>query len=98
MWVRIAVRYPVWYETEPLARYRMHDNSNTGRHLSSGEDMRYTAMAIALFLEHLPRDLAASVGPKARRTYALPRCRAPGCCSSAAIGSEPRLKSVRRSG
>lgn len=71
MWVRIAARYPVWYETEPLARYRMHDNSNTGRHLRSGEDMHYTAMAIALFLEHLPRDLAASVGPKARRTYAL---------------------------
>ena len=78
MWVRIAAQYPVWYETEPLARYRMHDNSNTGRHLRSGEDMHYTAMAIALFLEHLPRDLAASVGPKARRTYALSALRSAG--------------------
>ena len=71
MWVRIAARYPVWYETEPLAHYRMHDNSNTGRHLRSGADMRYTGLAIALFLEHLPRDIAARVEPKARGTYAL---------------------------
>ena len=71
MWVRIAARYPVWYEAEPLARYRMHDDSNTGRHFRTGEDMRYTALAIDLFLEYLPREIAAEVGPKARRTYAV---------------------------
>ena len=70
MWVRIASRFPVWYEPEALACYRMHEESNTGRHLRSGEDMRYTALAIALFLEHLPDEVAARVGPRARRTYA----------------------------
>ena len=39
MWVRIASRYPVWYETEPLALYRMHANSNTGRHVRTAEDI-----------------------------------------------------------
>ena len=53
MWVRIAARYPVWYETEPLALYRMHANSNTGRHVRTAEDIRYTREAIDLF-EALP--------------------------------------------
>lgn len=70
MWIRIASRYPIWYETEPLASYRMHDDTNTGRHLQSGEDIRYTGLAIELFTEHLPSDIARRVVPKARRTYA----------------------------
>ncbi len=71
MWVRIAAHYPIWYEVEPLAAYRMHDDSNTGRHLRSGEDMRYTGLAIEIFAAHLPPDMARRVVPTARRTYAL---------------------------
>jgi len=71
MWVRIAAHYPVWYEPEALAVYRMHDDSNTGRHVRSGEDMRYTAMAIDMFETYLPRDAAAAVAGRARETYAL---------------------------
>src|SRR5512143_2035432 len=37
MWVRIASQYPVWYEVEPLAAYRMHSASNTGRHIRNGD-------------------------------------------------------------
>lgn len=70
MWVRIAARYPIWYEPEPLACYRMHDESNTGRHRRSAEDVRYTGMAIALFAGHLSPELAARVIPLARATYA----------------------------
>ena len=33
MWVRIAAHFPIWYERQPLAVYRMHAASNTGRHL-----------------------------------------------------------------
>ena len=29
MWVRIAAHFPVWYEPEPLALYRVHDSSIT---------------------------------------------------------------------
>ena len=31
MWVRIAAHFPVWYEPEPLALYRIHDSSITAR-------------------------------------------------------------------
>ena len=71
MWVRIATRYPIAYETEPLAAYRMHDDSNTGRHVRTGEDMRYTRKAISIFESYLPADLAPSVVARARATYAM---------------------------
>jgi glycosyltransferase involved in cell wall biosynthesis len=70
MWVRIAARYPVWYEPEPLAVYRMHSASNTGRHVLSGEDVRYTRMAIELFQSYLPEETAGPLAEAARETYA----------------------------
>lgn len=71
MWVRIASRYPVWYETEPLALYRMHANSNTGRHIGTAEDISYTRAAIDLFQAHLPPSRAAAIVRTARQRYAL---------------------------
>jgi glycosyltransferase involved in cell wall biosynthesis len=71
MWVRIAANYPIWYETEPLAAYRMHSNSNTGRHIRSGEDMRYTRKAISIFKSYLPTTIAERVSKQARETYAF---------------------------
>jgi glycosyltransferase involved in cell wall biosynthesis len=71
MWVRVASHYPVWYEVEPLAAYRMHGNSNTGRHVRTAEDMRYTRMAIELFAPYLPADRARDIVRRARATYAL---------------------------
>lgn len=70
MWVRIAARFPVWYEPEPLALYRMHDNSNTGRHVRSAADMAYTRRAIEIFQEYLPPDIAPQIIATARATYA----------------------------
>ena len=70
MWVRIAAHYPIWYEVEPLALYGMHRDSNTGRHVHSGEDMRYTRMAMELFGAYLPSTVARTVIGKARKTYA----------------------------
>jgi glycosyltransferase involved in cell wall biosynthesis len=71
MWVRIAARYPIWYEVEPLAVYRMHLHSNTGRHIRSGEDIRYTRQAIEIFKSYLPPHMANQVSRQARETYAL---------------------------
>ena len=71
MWVRIAARYPIWYETEPLAAYRMHSASNTGRHVRSGDDIRYTRMAIEIFKSYLPVEKADQITKRARETYAL---------------------------
>jgi len=71
MWVRIASRYPVWYETEPLALYRMHADSNTGRNIRTADDMRYTRAAIDLFAAHLPPTRAADIVRTAKQRYAL---------------------------
>lgn len=70
MWVRIAARFPVWYEPESLALYRMHDNSNTGRHVRSAEDMAFTRVAIDIFQDYLPADQKAQIIAQARATYA----------------------------
>ena len=71
MWVRIASQYPIWYEPEPLAAYRMHASSNTGRHIRNGDDVRYNRMAIEIFKSYLPEEIAGKVTRKARETYAL---------------------------
>jgi glycosyltransferase involved in cell wall biosynthesis len=71
MWVRIAAHYPVWFEKEPLALYRMHSNSNTGRHVRTAEDMRYTREAIDLFRSHLPPARATDIVRTAKQQYAL---------------------------
>ena len=71
MWVRIASRYPIWYQTEPLAAYRMHFASNTGRHVRNGDDMRFTRMAIEIFKSYLPQEKAEEISRKAREIYAL---------------------------
>jgi glycosyltransferase involved in cell wall biosynthesis len=71
MWMRVAAHFPIWYEIEPLAAYRMHPDSNTGRHTRSGDDMRYTGKAIDMFEPYLPRDRARYITNRARTTYAL---------------------------
>jgi glycosyltransferase involved in cell wall biosynthesis len=71
MWVRIAASYPIWYEVEPLALYRMHSNSNTGRHLRNADDIRYTRRAIEIFAEHLEPKISRGIVRRAKRTYAL---------------------------
>ena len=75
MWVRIAARFDVGYESEVLAYYRMHSDSNTGRHVRSGVDMRYTRKAIKIFEGYLPLAMARSVTATARRTYAMSAAR-----------------------
>ena len=56
MWVRIAARYPVWYETEPLALYRIHSDSLSGQTVRTGENAADLRRAIAINRAHLPTD------------------------------------------
>lgn len=70
MWVRIAAHYPIWYQVEPLAVYRMHSGSNTGRHVRSGADARYNCLAIEIFRAYLPAASANRIARQARETYA----------------------------
>jgi glycosyltransferase involved in cell wall biosynthesis len=57
MWVRIAAHYPIWYEVEPLALYRVHSTSNSGRYLRTGENMQDFRRAIEVVRAYLPSHL-----------------------------------------
>lgn len=70
MWVRIAARYPVWYEPSVLSGYRMHQQSNTGRHYRLAEELGYTRRAIEIFSDYLPPQSARAIVQRARLTYA----------------------------
>jgi len=70
MWVRIAAARSVWYEPEVLANYRMHGNSNTGRHYRLAQELKYTRLAMEIFSEYLPAKKAGSIMSKARANYA----------------------------
>jgi glycosyltransferase involved in cell wall biosynthesis len=108
MWIRIASHFPVWYEPQALALYRMHPQSNTGRHVRSAEDMAYTRMAIDIFKSYLPRELADDVAASARRTYSLSALETgrlllgsgdwAGCLAqmSEAFRFDPSLKTIAR--
>ena len=70
MWVRIAAHYPIWYEPAVLAAYRVHDDSNTGRHFRNAEELRYSRLAIRLFRHLLPPQREASIRRSALNAYA----------------------------
>jgi glycosyltransferase involved in cell wall biosynthesis len=54
MWVRLAARYPIWYEPELLACYRVHANSETSRLNRLGESAADDSRAISVITNYLP--------------------------------------------
>jgi glycosyltransferase involved in cell wall biosynthesis len=70
MWVRIAAHYPVAYEPAPLALYRVHSPSLSGRMLRTGENVRDLRRVIEINREHLPPELADEIGRRALRETA----------------------------
>jgi glycosyltransferase involved in cell wall biosynthesis len=70
MWVRIAASYPVAYEPRPLALYRVHSLSRTGRMLRTGENVRDLRRVIDINREHLPPDQADEITRRALRETA----------------------------
>jgi glycosyltransferase involved in cell wall biosynthesis len=71
MWVRIAANYPVWYEVEPLAMYRIHSNSSSGRRTRTGENIQDLRRAIGLVKDYLPNNSADQLSQKALEYYAF---------------------------
>jgi hypothetical protein len=70
MWVRIAAHYPVAYEPEPLALYRVHPSSRTGHFVRSGENVRDLRRVIEINREHLPAERADELTRRALRETA----------------------------
>jgi glycosyltransferase involved in cell wall biosynthesis len=70
MWVRIAAHCTVAYEPEPLALYRVHSSSRTGRFVRSGENVRDLRRVIEINREHLPPARADELTRRALRETA----------------------------
>jgi glycosyltransferase involved in cell wall biosynthesis len=62
MWVRIAAHYPVWFEPEPLACYRIHAGNETARLRRGGKDVADVRRAIAILADVVPSEYAAGLG------------------------------------
>ena len=82
MWVRIAVRFAVWYEPRMLAFYRRHGDSETARLAKAGMLLRDMLEAIESFSGLLPERERAIMCSKAyaffaRRTLKEMTARAP---------------------
>jgi glycosyltransferase involved in cell wall biosynthesis len=71
MWVRIAAHYPVWYQAEPLALYRVRAASLSGYSLRTGENVRDLRRVIDISRTYLPSASADAVSRKARASCAL---------------------------
>ena len=65
MWVRIASKYAIWYETEPLASYRVHSQSDTSRLFKTGANMQDRRRCIAACRRYLPPRQANQLTRKA---------------------------------
>ncbi len=75
MWVRIASHHPVWFETEPLALYRVRRpgslTESTARKTRLIRAMRLACEVIEAYLpEHLPPRTARECLRRARNLYA----------------------------
>jgi glycosyltransferase involved in cell wall biosynthesis len=71
MWKRIAARFRVWYEPEPLALYRIHTLSDTSRLMRTGANIADARHAIEIARSYLPPDRVADLSRKARLYHAL---------------------------
>jgi glycosyltransferase involved in cell wall biosynthesis len=71
MWKRIAARFPVWYEPEPLALYRIHTRSDTSRLMRTGANIADARRAIEIARSYLPRARAQGLTRRARRYHGL---------------------------
>lgn len=71
MWVRIAAHYPVWYEVEPLALYRVRTASLTDGSMRTGENVQELRRVIEICQEYLPPELARPVAWEALENCAL---------------------------
>jgi len=70
MWTRIAASFPVWYEPEPLALYRVSRRSLSSHALHSGDNVRQLMQVIELNRTRLPVDDAENLTTAARRSTA----------------------------
>jgi glycosyltransferase involved in cell wall biosynthesis len=58
MWARVASNYKIGYVNEVLAEYRIHSSSNTGKYISTGENLRDLQRGIKIissYVNYMPK-------------------------------------------
>lgn len=70
MWQRLASRWDLWFEPEPLAVFRRHDGSTTSKLSRTGTNIADTRRAIELAQAYLPIDRREALAQAARQHYA----------------------------
>jgi glycosyltransferase involved in cell wall biosynthesis len=70
MWARIAMHYPVWYEAEPLALYRIHDTSNSARYARTRENLRDLKRLFEIVERYVPNGRGKRLCREGRERYA----------------------------
>jgi glycosyltransferase involved in cell wall biosynthesis len=71
MWVRVAAHYPVWYEPEPLAAYRIHLSSISGWQTRTGANIQDLRRGVEINRSLLPLHVADTISRRAYRNIAL---------------------------
>lgn len=71
MWVRIAARYPIWFEPDPLAEYRAHSISLKLRSYPSGQNVRDERRVIEIIRSRLALDPDDPLVRRAMRLCAI---------------------------
>ena len=75
MWVRIAARYPVWFEPAMLASYRRHPQNASARLTSQKATHADELHAMQIFASHLPEAARAKLMKHAYARFASSRIR-----------------------
>lgn len=71
MAARIAAHYPVWYEVQPLAAYRIQTQSLTSRCIQTGKNVRDYRRVINMIREYLPTENADKISKASSEYNAL---------------------------
>jgi glycosyltransferase involved in cell wall biosynthesis len=70
MWQRIAIRYPVWYEPQPLANFRSHAGAESHHLKQSGQQIADVRKAIEIAQNYLPSRTTKSFSSRALENQA----------------------------
>jgi glycosyltransferase involved in cell wall biosynthesis len=71
LWIRIAARYPIWYEPETLAAWRRHSLSCTTAIMRSAENVADARRCIEISYFVLPPDRADTISRNAKERLAF---------------------------
>ena len=71
MWKRIATHYPIWYEPQVLASFRLHSASESSRLIRTGENIADVRRSIDISKLYLPSKVSEQLTHRAKENYAI---------------------------